>query len=164
MGAAVPEVARTAAAIPAPALVGFPETEVDPLGPGSAGILPGSLMAASGGRWRGGGGGFAATRGAGGAQRNGGAARPSGPAQTDSGARARYRPPPAVVPRTAREASLAGSIPGQTSRLDQGAEGWSSESLRDEINDLRKQISDLAMERDVLMRSLALWARGPLDG
>jgi hypothetical protein len=35
--------------------------------------------------------------------------------------------------------------------------------VRDEINDLRKQLTDLAMERDVLMRSLALWARGSLE-
>ena len=58
-----------------------------------------------------------------------------------------------MVPQTGREASVAG----------QGAESWTSESLRDEINDLRKQITDLAMERDVLMRSLALWATGSLD-
>jgi hypothetical protein len=37
-----------------------------------------------------------------------------------------------------------------------------SETLRDEINDLRKQIAELAVERDVLMRSLALWARGSI--
>jgi PPE-repeat protein len=152
-GEAVPEMSRAATAIPAPALVGFPEAEVDPLGPGVGGILPGSLMAAAAGGGGAAGGGFAATRGAGAAQRNGGAAPPGGPAQTDGGARARYRPPPAVVPQTA----------GQASRLGQGDQGWSTESLRDEINDLRKQISDLAMERDVLMRSLALWARGSLD-
>jgi hypothetical protein len=35
--------------------------------------------------------------------------------------------------------------------------------LRGEINDLRKQIADLAMERDVLMRSLALWARESIE-
>jgi hypothetical protein len=41
--------------------------------------------------------------------------------------------------------------------------GMVSADLRDEINELRKQISDLALERDVLMRSLALWARGPAE-
>jgi hypothetical protein len=41
--------------------------------------------------------------------------------------------------------------------------GWSTETLRDEINDLRKQLTDMAMERDVLMRSLSLWARGSLE-
>jgi PPE-repeat protein len=152
-GAAVPEAPRAATAIPAPALVGFPEAEVDPLGPGLGGVLPGSLMAAAAGGGGAAGGGFAATRGAGAAQRNGGAAQPGGPAQSDGAPRARYRPPPVVVPQTGREASVAG----------QGAESWTSESLRDEINDLRKQITDLAMERDVLMRSLALWARGSLD-
>ncbi|MEZ0353346.1 hypothetical protein [Mycobacterium sp. pR1184] len=34
---------------------------------------------------------------------------------------------------------------------------------RYEINELRKQISDLALERDVLMRSLALGARGSAE-
>jgi hypothetical protein len=37
-----------------------------------------------------------------------------------------------------------------------------SENLAAEINDLRKQIAELAMERDVLMRSAALWARESL--
>jgi PPE-repeat protein len=152
-GAAVPEAPRPATAMPAPALVGFPEAELDPLGPGVGGMLPGSLMAAAAGGGGAAGGGFAASRGAAGTQRSGGAAQPGGPANPDGGARARYRPPPVVVPQTA----------GQASNLGQGAGSWSSESLRDEINDLRKQISDLAMERDVLMRSLALWARGSLD-
>jgi hypothetical protein len=40
-----------------------------------------------------------------------------------------------------------------------GGEGPLSESVRDEINDLRKQVADLAMERDVLMRAAALWAK-----
>ena len=64
-GAAVPEAPRAATAIPAPALVGFPEAEVDPLGPGLGGVLPGSLMAAAAGGGGAAGGGFAATRGAG---------------------------------------------------------------------------------------------------
>ncbi len=42
-----------------------------------------------------------------------------------------------------------------------GGEGVASENLRKEINDLRKQIAELAMERDVLTRSLARWAKGP---
>jgi hypothetical protein len=41
--------------------------------------------------------------------------------------------------------------------------GMAGDYLREEINDLRKQISDLALERDVLMRSLALWARGTTE-
>jgi hypothetical protein len=136
--------------MPEPALVGFPEAEVDPLGPGLGGVLPGSLMAAAAGGGGAAGGGFAATRGAGTTQRNGEAARPG---QADGATRARYRPPPVVVAQTGRQTTPAG----------QSDQSWSSESLRDEINDLRRQITDLAMERDVLMRSLALWARGSLD-
>ena len=83
-----------------PALIGFPEAEVDPLGTGGGGILPASLMAGRAAVAGGGGaagGGYAATRGAGSA------------------------------------------------------------------HDLREQLTDLAMERDVLMRSLALWARESLE-
>ena len=41
----------------------------------------------------------------------------------------------------------------------QAGDGPPSESLRDEINSLRKQIADMAVERDVLMRSAAMWAQ-----
>jgi transposase-like protein len=67
-----------------------------------------------------------------------------------------------VIPQVAREAGLHQSTHGQAMRPDhraQGGEGPLSANLRDEINDLRKQIAELAMERDLLMRSLALWAR-----
>jgi hypothetical protein len=37
-----------------------------------------------------------------------------------------------------------------------GGEALLSESVRDELNDLRKQVAELAMERDVLMRAAAL--------
>lgn len=54
-GGVTGEMPRAAMAIPAPTLVGFPEAEVDPLGAGGGGILPGSLMARGGGRrWCGG--------------------------------------------------------------------------------------------------------------
>ena len=150
---AAPVISRAATAVPAPALVGFPEAEVDPMGPGYGGILPGSLMAAAAGGGGAAGGGFAATRAAG-AQRSGGTAGAGGTAPSDERIRARYRPPPSVVLQVA---SAAGP------RASAGGDGWSSESLHDEIKDLRKQVNELAMEREVLMRSLALWARGTLD-
>ena len=161
-GGATGEMPRAAMAIPAPALVAFPEAEVDPLGAGGGGILPGSLMAAAAGGGGAAGGGYAATRGAGGAQRNG-TAQPGGTTSPDESKRARYRPPASVIPQAAREADVDGRLPGQAGLRDQSGNGWSTETLRDEINDLRKQLTDLAMERDVLMRSLALWARGSLE-
>lgn len=140
----------------------LPPTILDPLGAGGGGILPGSLMAAAAGGGGAAGGGYAATRGAGSAQRNG-TALPGGTAPPDETKRARYRPPASVIPQAAREADVGGRLPGQASMWDQGGEAWSTETLRDEINDLRKQLTDLAMERNVLMRSLALWARGSLE-
>jgi hypothetical protein len=44
-------------------------------------------------------------------------------------------------------------------RRAQGGEGSLSENVRDEINDLRKQVAELAMERDVLTRAAAFWAK-----
>jgi hypothetical protein len=114
------------------ALVGFPEAEVDPLGPGGGGILPGSLMAAAAGGGGAAGGGYAATRGAGSAQRNG-TAQPGGTTPPDESKRARHRPPASVIPQAAREADVGGRLPGQASLRDQGAESWSTETLRDEI-------------------------------
>ena len=127
-------------------------------------MLPGSLMAAAAGGGGAAGGGYAATRGAGSAQRNG-TAQPGGTTPPDESKRARYRPPPAsVIPQAARGADVGGRLPGQSGVRDQGGESWSPETLRDEINDLRKQLTDMAMERDVLMRSLSLWASGLARG
>jgi len=66
-----------------------------------------------------------------------------------------------VLPQAARETGLHQGTHGEAMWPDQRAagDGPLSEDLRDEINDLRKQIVDLAMERDLLMRSAALWAR-----
>jgi PPE-repeat protein len=161
-GGVTGEMPRAVMAIPAPALVGFPEAEVDPLGTGGGGMLPGSLMAAAAGGGGAAGGGYAATRGAGSAQRNG-TAQPGGTTPPDESKRARYRPPASVIPQAARGADVGGRLPGQSGLRDQGGESWSPETLRDEINDLRKQLTDMAMERDVLMRSLSLWARGSLE-
>jgi hypothetical protein len=155
---AAPATARAATAMPQPTLAGFAEPDVDGLGPGYGGILPASLMAAAAGGGGAAGSGWAATRGAGAAQRGAGA----GAAQS-SGARTRYEPPPSVIPQAAREAAPQGGTHGQPMSADQRAQagdGPLGESLRDEINELRKQIADLAVERDVLMRSLALWVKG----
>ncbi len=157
-------------ALPAPTLVGLPEAELDGLGPGSGGMLPGSLMAAAAGGGGAAGGGWAATRGSGAAQRSSGAAQRSsgaaqpggGAAQPGGGTSTRYGPPPTVIPQVAREAGLHQGTHGQATWPDQpaqGGEGPLSQNLRDEINDLRKQIAELAMERDLLMRYMALWAR-----
>jgi PPE-repeat protein len=154
---AAPTLARAATALPEPTLVGMPEAEVD--GPGYGGALPGSLMAAAAGGGGAAGGGWAATRGA--AQRGAGTAQPGGRAAQPSGETPTgYGPARTVIPQVARAADPRGQaiLPGQSAH---GGNGPVSENLRDEINDLRKQIAELAMERDVLMRSLALWARGP---
>ncbi len=158
---AAPAITRAATALPAPALVGLPEAELDGLGPGAGGVLPGSLMAAAAGGGGAAGGGWAATRGA--AQRGSGAAQPGGAAAQPGGATStRYGPPPSVIPQVAREAGQPQGTHGQVTWPDQraqGGEGPLSQNLRDEINDLRRQITELAMERDLLMRSMALWAR-----
>jgi PPE-repeat protein len=163
---AAPAIGRAAAALPAPTLLGLSETGADGLGPGYGGMLPGSLMAAAAGGGGAAGGGWAATRGGGGAQRDSKTAPPSGPAQPGGGTPTRYGPPPTVIPQVAREAGLHQSTPGQAVRPDppaQVGDGLLSPNIRDEINDLRRQIAELAMERDVLMRSLALWAREPTE-
>jgi PPE-repeat protein len=160
---AAPAITRAATAMPQPTLVGLPEAEVDGLGPEYGSILPGSLMAAAAGGGGAAGGGWAAARGAGVAQRGAGAGAGAGAAQSSGATRTRYEPPPSVIPQAAREAAPQGGTHGQPMSADQRAQagdGPLGESLRDEINDLRKQIADLAMERDVLMRSLALWVKG----
>jgi hypothetical protein len=71
-----------------------------------------------------------------------------------------------VIPQVACEAAQHQGKHGQATWPDQRAqagEGPASQHLRDEINDLRKQIVELAMEREVHMRSLALWAREPIE-
>jgi PPE-repeat protein len=146
---AAPATGRTVTALPAPALVGLSEPEVDGQGP-FGGMLPASLMAAAAGGGGAAGSGWAATRGA--TQRGTGAgvAAGAGAAQSGGTTRARYEPPPSVIPQAARAAAPQAGTQGQPA----------GESLRDEINELRKQIADLAVERDVLMRSLALWVKG----
>jgi PPE-repeat protein len=152
---AAPVLASATRALPEAMLAGLPEAAIDGFGPGA--FLPGSLMAAAAGGGGAAGGGFAATRA--GAQR--GATPPP-----DRGTPARYGASPAVIPQVARAGSpyeggyAAAMLPDHRALTGDGVIG---ETLRDEINDLRKQISDLALERDVLMRSLALWARGSAE-
>jgi PPE-repeat protein len=156
---AAPEVTRAARALPQTTLAGLAEPELNGLGPGYGGMLPGSLMAAAAGGGGAAGGGWAATRGAGTTQRGSGTTQPSGTTRT------RYAPPPTVIPQVAREAGAREGTQAQPFWPDQCAQtgaGPTTETLRGEINDLRKQINDLATERDVLMRSLALWAKGSM--
>lgn len=140
---AVPAVSRTATALPEPALAGMAETGVGGMGPMYGGTLPGSLMAAAAGGGGAAGGSWAAQRGGAAAQRAGGGA-------------ARYGPRASVVPSVDREAGPPDGVAHRP--LGQGEEP-SNDSMRDELNELRRQIAELAMERDVLMRSAALWAR-----
>ncbi|MCV7413578.1 hypothetical protein AWC05_03765 [Mycobacterium florentinum] len=156
---AAPVLASAVRALPEAALAGLPEAAIDGLGPGAGAFLPGSLMAAAAGGGGAAGGGFAATRAGAAAQR--GATPPP-----DRGTPARYGAPPGVIPQVARAAGPHEGLHSPAMLTDQRApatDGMVGETLRDEINDLRKQISDLALERDVLMRSLALWARGSAE-
>ncbi|ORW89686.1 hypothetical protein AWC27_12370 [Mycobacterium szulgai] len=154
-----PGTSRAVTAIPQPTLAGFSEPAPDGMGPGLGGMLSGSLMAAAAGGGGAAGGGWAATRSAA-AQRGAGAAAAGGAVQSGSQTPARYGLRPSVIPQVAR--ALPGGAQGDSAWADQRAQAGEaalSENLRDEINDLRRQISELAMERDVLMRSMAIWAR-----
>ncbi|MCV7428456.1 PPE family protein [Mycobacterium montefiorense] len=156
---AAPVLASAARALPEAALAGLPEAAIDGIGPGAGAFLPGSLMAAAAGGGGAAGGGFAATRAGAASQR--GATPPP-----DRGTPAQYGPPPALIPQVARAAAPHEGMHSQAMRTNPRAsagDGVVTENLREELNDLRKQISDLALERDVLMRSLALWARGTTE-
>ncbi|WP_204803099.1 PPE family protein [Mycobacterium riyadhense] len=158
--ATAPAFPRVATALREPTLVGLPQPEVDGLGSGYGAMLLGSLMAAAAGGGGAAGGSWAGTRAGGAAQRGTGVAQPG------DGTRLRYGAPPTVIPQVAREASQHDGPHGHATRPDQSAQGgdaWLSENIRDEINELRKQIGELAMERDVLMRALALFAREAKD-
>lgn len=104
----------------------------------------------------------AAAAGGGGAAGSGWAAQRSGAAQRQGAPQLPYGYRPTVLPAVAHEAGpreAASAQAGPPAQRALGGEGAPSESLRDEINALRKQIADLAMERDVLMRSAAMWAQ-----
>jgi hypothetical protein len=117
-------------------------------------MLAGSLMAAAAGGGGAAGGGWAATRGSGNVKSGG--ATPPGAATAQPGEiSAQHGAPARVIPQVARDAGQA-MRPGQPA---QAGAGPLSQNLRDEINDLRKQVAEMAMERDLLMRSMALWAR-----
>jgi PPE-repeat protein len=146
---AAPAITRAATALPESAVVALPEAEIGELGPGSGALLPGSLMAAA--------------AGGGGAAGGSWAARcASGVTQRAGGPYAQFGSRPIVPPHGAYEAGphegtfsqgLSQGLPAQ------GGEGLLSEDVRGQLNDLRKQIAELAMERDVLLRSAALWAK-----
>jgi transposase len=64
------------------------------------------------------------------------------------------------IAKVARELGLHEGTLGRWVKLDRQAregEGPLSESERDELKRLRKENAELAMERDVLKRSAALW-------
>lgn len=65
-----------------------------------------------------------------------------------------------MLPPGARETDLNAPPAGRAIRPEgQGAEASSRDTLRDELDELRKQVAEMAMEREVLMRSLAPGAR-----
>lgn len=132
---AVAEISPAATALPETVLVGSPDAGVGP-GPWYGGM---PLMGGSAGE-----------------QGGGGAVRPGG------GAGSRYRPRLIVMPPVSHEPDEHASTRGRWASLDQGARGGEnplSEGVRHELSDLRKQVAELAMERDVLMRAAALWAK-----
>ena len=138
-----------AEAMPGVVPAGFPHG-----GEQGPGVMPGAIgpagltaAAAGGGGGREAGSGWATQRGA--AQREGGAAAPYG------------NRPAMLPPQVAREAAAR---PAQRPGMPHGqpvpeGDGPVTESLREELSALRKQVADLAMERDVLMRSAAMWAQ-----
>jgi PPE-repeat protein len=149
---AAPETAREAMTLPEPTLVGLPQAEVDGLEPGYGGMLPGSLMAAAAG-----GGGAAGGSWAG--QRAGGTQPRAGATSSRAAPRPALMPRPALIPQLARESGLPEATHGLAMWPDQRVqrgEGPPRENLRAEIDDLRRKIAGLAIERDVLMRSLAM--------
>jgi PPE-repeat protein len=149
---AAPPISPAARALPQLALAGLSEAEADGLGPGLGGMLPAGLMTAAAGGGGAAGGSWAAQRG-------------SGPAQRADGAHIRFGSRPTVIPQLAREAGMYEATRVQemlsVPRLEEG-EAPMSESVRKELDYLRKQIAELAMERDVLIRSAALFAKEAL--
>jgi PPE-repeat protein len=161
-------ISRAATGLAGPALAGLPEAELAGMSPGfGGGMLPGSMMAAAAGGGGAAGGSWAAQRGSGTAQPGAATAQQgAGAAQPASSTRTPYGPRSTVLPPVAREASPLRGTDGQPTWPDQRAqsgESPSNDNLRGEINELRKQIADLAMERDLLMRSAALWAKQAME-
>ncbi len=145
-----PAIRPVAAAMPDVAPTGFPEG-------GGAGMWPGAIGPA---------GLTAAAAGGGGAAGSGWAAQ-RGAAQRDGTPDQRYGNRPAMLPpQVARQAAPRPADQPQGVPYGQpaaGGEGPVTESLREELSALRKQVADLAMERDVLMRSAAMWAQQAAD-
>jgi len=147
---AAPAIRSVAAAMPDVAPAGFPEG-------GEAGMWPGAIGPA---------GLTAAAAGGGGAAGSGWAAQRAA-APRDGGTATQYGNRPAMLPpQVARQAAPRPTDPPVGVPYGQpavGGEGQATESLREELSALRKQVADLAMERDVLMRSAAMWAQQAAD-
>lgn len=151
---AAPAMRLAARALPDAAPAGFSGAEGEGLGAGPGMLGPAGLTAAAAG-----GGGAA---GSGWASQRAGASRDGRSAQPEGGAVARYGYRPTVLPPVARSAPPHDGAPPQgvlAGPQPSDAEGPLGHSVREELNSLRKQIADLAMERDVLMRSAAMWAQ-----
>jgi transposase len=67
------------------------------------------------------------------------------------------------IAQVARELGISDGTLGNWVRLDErsrdGGDGRLSESEREELKRLRAENAELAMERDVLKRSVALWVK-----
>ena len=67
------------------------------------------------------------------------------------------------IAQVARELGLnegtLGNWVGRDRRARQGGDGMLSENERSELSRLRRENAELAMERDVLKRSVALWVK-----
>jgi hypothetical protein len=146
---AAPAIRLATKALPQPALADFSEAGADGLGSGMGATMPAGLMTAAAGGGGAAGGSWAAQRG-------------SGAAQRADGAHVRFGSRPTVIPRLAREAGLPEGALGHAMLpvpRPQDGEGAISDALREELNYLRKQIAEMAVERDVLIRSAALFAK-----
>jgi transposase len=64
------------------------------------------------------------------------------------------------IAQVARELGISDGTLGNWVRLDERAgDGRLNESEREELKRLRRENAELAMERDVLKRSVALWVK-----
>ncbi|WP_167380224.1 hypothetical protein [Mycobacterium scrofulaceum] len=71
-----------------------------------------------------------------------------------------------MLPPAATAASTNDGTYGRATPSAQAAAGGPvppTANLREELDSLRKQIADMAMERDVLMRSAAMWAQQAME-
>ncbi|OCB52603.1 hypothetical protein A5677_21720 [Mycobacterium malmoense] len=69
--------------------------------------------------------------------------------------------PPAASAASSNDGAYGHAVP--SAQAAAGGAGPPPANLREELDSLRKQIADMAMERDVLMRSAAMWAQQAMD-